>query len=331
MSSSLLPTLSVVVPNYNHAQYLQSCLLAILRQSVQPFEVIVLDDASIDNSVEVIRRIAAQNPLIRLVQNEKNIGVMPNVNKGLDISRGDYVFFGAADDEVYPGLFEKSLNLLAQHPQAAFSCTIGDWREVATGLHWHMGVGMGDKPCYISPAQIVNLERRDRFFFVSNTAVYRRQALLEVKKFIPELKWHADWFALYASGLRHGFCFLPEVLGRLNILKTSFLHSGRSKEAAHRALLHRILELLTSPEFRKEGDLVREAGSLYVFGMPMLKLLLSQPEYRRFLTPNFLRKNLWQSTKLFVKRFLPAPLGNLYLRIAGYRKRTATGTSACCD
>jgi len=326
MSSTSLPTFSVVVPNHNHAQYLEKSLSAILRQSVQPLEVIVLDDASTDNSVEVIRRIAAQNPLIRLIQNEKNLGVMPNVNKGLDLSRGEYVFFGAADDEVFPGLFEKSLTLLAQHPRAAFSCTIGDWREVATGLHWHMGVGMGDKPCYISPAQIVSLERRGKLFYVSNTAIYRRQALMEVRRFIPELKWHADWFALYASGFRHGFCFIPEVLGRLNILKTSFLHSGRSNEAVHRALLQRILELLASPEFQKEGDLVREGGSLYVFGMPMLRLLLERRESRRFITPNFLRKNIWHSTKLFVKRFTPAPLGNLYFRIAGYRTRKPVGT-----
>src|ERR1043166_922595 len=202
---SSLPTLSVIVPNYNHGRFLETSLTAILRQSVQPLEVIVLDDASTDNSVEVARRVAAQHPLIRLIQNEKNLGVKPNVNKGVQLARGQYVYVASADDEVFPGLFEKSLNLLAQHPRAAFSCTIGDWREVATGLHWHMGVGMGDKPCYISPAQIVSLERRDKFFFVSNTAVYRREALLEVKLFIPELKWHADWFALYASGLRLQF------------------------------------------------------------------------------------------------------------------------------
>jgi glycosyltransferase involved in cell wall biosynthesis len=65
-----LPTLSVVVPNYNHGKYLEFSLPALLRQSVQPLEIIVLDDVSTDNSVEVIRRFAAQSPLIRLVQNE---------------------------------------------------------------------------------------------------------------------------------------------------------------------------------------------------------------------------------------------------------------------
>src|SRR5882724_13615892 len=130
MAASGLPTLSVVVPNYNHAKYLPACLSAILRQSVQPLEVLVLDDVSTDNSLEVIKRIAAKNPLVRLVQNEKNLGVMPNLNKGVQLAKGDYVFIGSADDEIIPGLFEKSMQLLARHPQAGLSCTICTWRYV---------------------------------------------------------------------------------------------------------------------------------------------------------------------------------------------------------
>gem|GEM_PF-5177412 len=52
--------------------------------------------------------------------------------------------FGSADDEIYPGLFEKSLRLFAQHPQAAYCCTIGDWHELATGFNWYVSVGIAD-------------------------------------------------------------------------------------------------------------------------------------------------------------------------------------------
>src|SRR3954469_22110395 len=119
-----LPSLSVVVPNYNHAKYLPTCLTAILGQSVQPFEILVLDDASTDNSLEVIRRFAAEHSLIRLIQNETNLGVMPNLNKGVELSRGEYVYIASADDEVVPGLFEKSLRLLVEHPEAAYCCAM---------------------------------------------------------------------------------------------------------------------------------------------------------------------------------------------------------------
>src|SRR6267378_1457403 len=107
-----LPSLSVVVPNYNHARYLPTCLKAILAQSVTPIELIVVDDASTDNSIEVIKQFVTQNPLVRLVQNEKNMGVALTQNRGLTLARGEYIFMQAADDEVLPGLFEKSLRLL---------------------------------------------------------------------------------------------------------------------------------------------------------------------------------------------------------------------------
>src|SRR6266478_5268167 len=162
MPGSGLPTLSVVVPNYNHARYLPVCLSNILKQSVQPLEIIVLDDASTDNSVEVIRGFAAQNPLIRLVQNEKNLGVMPNLNKGVELSRGEYVYIASADDEVVPGLFEKSLRLLAQHPQAAYCCAMAEWRETFSGLVWHMAAGMADQPCFLSPDEMVQLGKQGK-------------------------------------------------------------------------------------------------------------------------------------------------------------------------
>src|SRR5438477_610601 len=100
MVSQALPTLSVIVPNYNHARYLDMSLPAILKQSVPPLELIVIDDASTDNSREVLRRFAARNPLVRLVENPKNLGVMPNIRAGVEMARGEYVYVGSADDEI---------------------------------------------------------------------------------------------------------------------------------------------------------------------------------------------------------------------------------------
>lgn len=74
--------LSVVVPNYNHAQYLPEALNAILNQSCRPMEVIVIDDCSTDNSVEVIEAFIRMDPIIRLYRNERNRGVNFSMNRG---------------------------------------------------------------------------------------------------------------------------------------------------------------------------------------------------------------------------------------------------------
>src|SRR4051812_5391866 len=112
------PRISVVIPNYNHAHFLPRCLDAVLNQPVPPFEILVLDDASTDNSLAVLKAYADQHPLITVHRNEKNLGVCRTMNRGTELARGDYVLFPAADDQVKPGLFQHAAQMLAAHPEA---------------------------------------------------------------------------------------------------------------------------------------------------------------------------------------------------------------------
>jgi len=314
------PTVSVIVPNFNHAQYLPRCLTALVEQSVLPLEIIVIDDASTDNSVEVAENFARRHPIVRVHRNPQNQGVVFGANLGLQIARGEYVLFAAADDYVLPGFMEKSVALLRQHPEAALCCTIGDWHEVATGLNWHVGVGMGQAPCYLAPARMAELERRGRFYIASHSAIMRKAPLVEAGGFIPELRWHCDWFAIAVVSFRHGICFVPEPLARFFIYPTSYFKSGR-KKLEHRQVLERILDLLLSPRYQDVEPPIRESGALFLFGGPILRLMLANHAYRCFLTPAFLRKNLWHILTLELKKVTPAFLGNWYFRLAGYRAR----------
>lgn len=316
-----LPKLSVVIPNYNHARFLPICLDAILEQSVPADEIIILDDASTDHSLEVIEAYAAKHPVIRVVRNEQNRGVVYGMNRGLELARNEYIYFAAADDQALPGLFEKSLRLLARNPQAALSCTIGDWREVESGLNWHVGVGMAPEPCYLGPDELVELERRGILFIASHTAIMRRQVIIEAGRFIPELKMHCDWFAMYVSSFRYGICFVPEPLGISNIHAASFYTRGVREREAYRQVLNRMLEYLVQPDYADAAAKVRQSGALFLFGKPMLKLLISEARFRRFLTPIFLRKNVWHILKVTAKRFTPGWVAELYFRLAGYRAR----------
>jgi glycosyltransferase involved in cell wall biosynthesis len=321
-----LPTLSVVVPNYNHGKYLELSLPALLRQSFQPLEIIVLDDASTDNSVEVIQRFAAQSPLIRLVQNEKNLTVVPNLNKGFELARGDYVFIASADDEVLPGIFEHSMRLLAQHPQAALSCTVSQWRYEETGLSFYMGVGLADRATYLSPDELVRVGKRGKLMMSSSSAVYRRAALLEVGRFIPKFRWLADWFAIYTTAFRYGICFVPEPLSLVNIIPKSHYTHG-SKQPEHLSILRGMVELINTPAFADVRPRLRDSGVLSLYATPMLKILLSRKEFRPFITPTFLRWTLWRNAELIGRDLLPRWLARWVLnRFYAIDKKTLSST-----
>jgi len=316
-----LPKLSVVMPNYNHAQHLPVSLGAILQQSVQPDEIIVLDDASTDNSVEVIQQFAIKNPHVRLERNDRNRGVVYGMNRGLELARNEYLYFAAADDQVLPGLFEKSLTLLQHYPEAALCFAVSEWREIASGLTRHVGLATADEPCYLSPSQLLDLGKQGKLLIASPTVVMSRTSILRAGGFIPELRWHCDWFAIYVAAFRQGVCFVPEALAVFNIHPTSFSERQnlRAHQEARRKMLEHLLQLLTSPEYADIAPFMRESGSLFLLGKPMLRLLLTHRRYRHFLNPTFLRQNLWFTLKMDLKKFTPRFAAEWYFRIAGHK------------
>src|SRR5438477_6770626 len=156
------PRISIIIPNYNHAQYLKRSVGALLTQSVLPSEIIVADDASTDNSLQVLEELAGQSSLVRICRNERNLGVNASMNRALTFARGDYVGFFPADDESRPGLVENVVRMFRQYPNAGLRSGISEWRCTATGLTWYNGGGMPNQHCYLTPAEMVKLSQRGR-------------------------------------------------------------------------------------------------------------------------------------------------------------------------
>ena len=108
------PLVSVIVPNYNHARYLDLRLMSILQQEFTDFEVIFLDDASSDDSLEILQKYLGDKR-IRLVVNEKNSGsTFKQWNKGAGLAKGKYLWFAESDDFAEPDFLLKTVNLLEQ-------------------------------------------------------------------------------------------------------------------------------------------------------------------------------------------------------------------------
>ena len=112
-----MPTVSVIVPNYNHAQFLPRRLDSILSQTFTDFEVIILDDASGDNSREVIASYLA-DPRIRFYPNEKNSG-SPFIqwNRGVQLARGKFVWIAESDDYAEAGFLATLVPQLTANPK----------------------------------------------------------------------------------------------------------------------------------------------------------------------------------------------------------------------
>jgi glycosyltransferase involved in cell wall biosynthesis len=117
----LTPRLSVTVLNYNYARYLPQCLDSILSQTFTNFEIILVNDCSTDNSLEVIERYLADER-IRLVNHTENKGFVSSLIEGAELSRGAYITVISADDYCVSDLaFEVLLQPLETDADVAFA------------------------------------------------------------------------------------------------------------------------------------------------------------------------------------------------------------------
>ncbi|PWJ43304.1 glycosyltransferase family 2 protein [Sediminitomix flava] len=93
------PKVSVVIPNYNHVKYLSQRIDSVLNQTYQNFEVILLDDKSTDNSIEVLEKYAKHPKVSHLVINDENSGSpFKQWKKGIELARGEYIWIAESDD-----------------------------------------------------------------------------------------------------------------------------------------------------------------------------------------------------------------------------------------
>ncbi len=109
-----MPLVTVICLCYNHAKFVQQAVESVLRQTYSAIQLIVVDDASTDNSCEVIQALVAQHPTIEFLPLEKNLGNCKAFNRGLTLAKGAFIIDLAADDILLPDRIETGVRELTQ-------------------------------------------------------------------------------------------------------------------------------------------------------------------------------------------------------------------------
>ena len=118
------PLVSVIIPNYNHARYLKQRLDSVFNQTYQNFEVIILDDCSTDNSMEIIEQYKGNPHLSRIVVNESNSGsVFKQWDKGINLANGELVWIAESDDYCELNLLKELVNAFVEKKNVVVACS----------------------------------------------------------------------------------------------------------------------------------------------------------------------------------------------------------------
>ncbi len=188
-------TISVVIATYNRAPMVREAVLAALAQSRAPEEIIVSDDASTDGTAGAIEELAAGDPRVRLVRQERNSGGVGNWNAAIAATRGDLIAWCSDDDRYLPGHLEASEAYLEAHPEVGLVHSgFIDSIETAEGEH--------QEPRRLRPAAVLRrsglmpyLIRYHDWPFHPSTIVMRRSVWEQVGRFDARYQCaDDDWF-----------------------------------------------------------------------------------------------------------------------------------------
>jgi glycosyltransferase involved in cell wall biosynthesis len=190
-----MPRISVVISSYNFEPYIGECIESILNQTLQPFEIIISDDCSQDNSWNIIQAYQSRYPqLIKANRNEKNLGAWRNGNLSKQKATGELIAWMDGDDRWLPELLEFQWQALQDHPEAAFSYSNIfriDEQGKRIGI-WYAGIGQPP------PSGDVFVQVYSRKFFPTHRSIFRNQlmyrnALEDVGYSDPTLVSFWDW------------------------------------------------------------------------------------------------------------------------------------------
>src|SRR5256885_12941816 len=200
---------SFIVPCYNYAHFLGECVSSILRQSYTQFEVLIMDDQSPDNTPEVAG--AFRDARVVHIRNERNLGLIANINKGLELARGEYVWAISADDRLRNDYaLERYVRFMEGHPEAGFvfspAIPLREGKEEAAPLSY-TNCGPCDK---LIKAPEMGYKALNGCPVCGPAALVRRRFFQEVGGYRPELPRNADWYMFGALGMAHDVGYVAE-------------------------------------------------------------------------------------------------------------------------
>lgn len=182
-ATSIISEISVVIPLYNKAAEIERTLLSVLAQSVQPREIIVVDDGSTDGSAEIVERMAL--PLLRLVR-QSNAGVSAARNKAISLASGRWVALLDGDDRWCEDYLLTMAQLIEQYPECG-----------AYGSAFY--VDNGDKLVVADTPQscgVVNFfeESMHRYVLIPSASILRRDLVIELGGFPEGMRMGEDQY-----------------------------------------------------------------------------------------------------------------------------------------
>lgn len=300
--------ISCILPNYNDGEKIIRAIESISAQFTEndSYEIIIIDDKSTDDSLQIISKLTETNSYIQIYQNDRNRGPFATVTQGLQYAKGELIYLGSANDLIFPGFLSEAVSALKQYPQAAFFCANAD--VIRNEKRQKSDIGWGKKARYFSVQDILHETFGRIRSFHGQSVVMRRsffpeKELNEKEDLYRKLGGMVDLFILAACALRHGFCYSPESFSEIVTNDQSFsakLKNKLEKEKAIRSLI----EMMKTTGYNDIREKMIQSGILSFIGLRFF-LVLARDRHFDLLSKNLVREFFYliaDKTRAFVRK-----------------------------
>jgi glycosyltransferase involved in cell wall biosynthesis len=254
-----MASVDVVIPCYQYGHFLRDCVRSVLDQDIECLRLLIIDNASTDDSLEIAWEIADADSRVEVSSHPRNLGPLTSINEGIDWARADYFLVLCADDLLAPGALRHAASIMDRHPEVVLTYgaaeVIGEESALTvhqqpTDVQWQVVSGR------------VLLERLLRTVYChvpGPTAVVRTSAQKQVGYYRHELPHSCDlemWMRLACAG---------------SIAETNRSQGFVRRHATNRSSLITDLawylhfDAAVESFFANEGATAREAKGLYGF------------------------------------------------------------------
>ena len=210
---------SVIIPNYNYAQFVGEAIESVLNQTYKDIEIVVVNNGSTDNSMDVLTKYSKK---IRLI-NQENLGQSGARKSGLEMATGNYIAFLDADDKWAPEKIEKQILLFTPKVELVY-CGINLFGEKA------QTVIATEIPTFKGSCSDAFIENPGVSIVLSgeSTSIFTRSLLEKVGGFDPELNSAAGWDFFRRCSRFSEFDFVPEPLVNYRLHSSNMSNSSKN-------------------------------------------------------------------------------------------------------
>ena len=186
--------ISVIIPNYNDSKYIGDAIKSVLNQDYSEIEVLVIDDGSTDNSLNIIH--SFEDSRLKLVDRKKNMGTNYTVNEGIELAKGEYINILSANDYILPEFFQACMEQLNQHPKIGV-CVCDTLRQDVT-THTNATnkfIHRAAKPIIIHVDELAKMYRNSFMKLSVGNTLIKTSEVHKYGKFNKNLYCSADWYS----------------------------------------------------------------------------------------------------------------------------------------